>query len=144
METWLDIDQQALPRSGLRITDTCYGTVHSRPRRGRAGLDPQRVELDPHSEIDPYLSDRVTEVLEMRSRILAGVADEDEAAPPAHHLVQAQIFEVAAVGEIRAIALDRVISRARIPQPPAQPDIEQGHDKTDQRRRVISHVWADR
>jgi hypothetical protein len=75
VEARLEVDQQPLTRFSFGIVDSGYGTVDPGPGRSGASIDAQRVELDPDPEVDPYLADRVAEILEMRLGVLTGIAD---------------------------------------------------------------------
>ena len=63
------------------------------------------MEGDPDAEIDVDFSHRIAEILEGEIGIAAGVDDDDEPAAPPHHLVEAEILEMAAVGQIDVAAL---------------------------------------
>jgi hypothetical protein len=56
------------------------------------------LERYPDAEIDINLAHRVAEILEREVAIATGVDDDDEPAAPPHHLVEAKILEMAAVG----------------------------------------------
>src|SRR5205085_11632091 len=63
----------------------------------------QPTEINTDSEIDPDLAYRVAEILELKGLVAAGVADNDESAASADHLVKAEILEVPAVREIDVV-----------------------------------------
>jgi len=58
------------------------------------------IELDWDSKIDPNLAHSLTQIGERTFWIFAGIADDNVVASPKHHLVQAEIFEMPAIGEI--------------------------------------------
>ena len=60
----------------------------------------ERLEIDAHAEIDVDLAHGIAEIGESEVGIAAGVDCHDEAAAPPHHLVDPEILEMAAVGEI--------------------------------------------
>src|SRR5260370_726586 len=89
------------------------------------------------------------------------------AATPLDHFVQAQILEMPAVPQVdvrvlvvrkpesffdersrggmrAAFAPGLFAMYARIPEPAAQPGVEQGHDKSDDRGGIVSHVRTGR
>ena len=67
----------------------------------------QLAEADVDAEIDRDLAHRVAEILEGEFRIAAGIADDDAAAAAPDHLVEPEILEVPAVGEIDVVAVVR-------------------------------------
>ena len=75
-----------------------------RPGRLRAGSaelqGAQFPEGDADAEVEGHLPHGIAQVFEFEILVTAGIDDQDEAAPPADHLVQAEILEMAAVGQI--------------------------------------------
>ena len=69
------------------------------------------VDVDGDAEVDADLADGVAEILEDVLRVGAGVADDDAVAAAQHHLVQAEVLEVPAVGEVDV----RVACRSVLP-----------------------------
>src|SRR6185437_8830342 len=63
-----------------------------------AQLNP--VELDLHAEIDRDLADRIAQILQGTIRVGAGIADNDRPASPADHLIEAEVIEMASVGQV--------------------------------------------
>ena len=64
-------------------------------------------KLDGHAEIDRDLAHRIAEILEAVVRIAPRIADDDAAAAPADHLVEAQVLEMPSVREIDVMAVVR-------------------------------------
>src|SRR6476646_1809055 len=60
----------------------------------------QSPEADWNSQIDLNFTNRVAKILKGEFRIAACIAHNDEPATAAHHLVDAEIFEMTAVGEV--------------------------------------------
>jgi len=60
----------------------------------------QIVEMNADPEIDVNLADGIAKISEFEAGIAAGVDNNDKSTSPPHHLIQAEIFEMAAVGEI--------------------------------------------
>src|SRR5262245_29285269 len=56
--------------------------------------------MDRDTQIDFDLAHSVTQILKLEVRITACVADDDETAAPAHHLVQGKILEMPAIRKI--------------------------------------------
>ena len=127
------------------------------------GVEPNllHVDLDVDAEVGAALLDGVAEILERERAVLPGVARDDEAAAAADQLVDAEVLEVPAVGEIDprvAVGghaeqlVEQLAQRqpgaccrstcreARVAQPPAQPHVEHRHQERQRRRRVIAHV----
>ncbi len=65
-----------------------------------ARLDFELIEIDADAEVDVDLAYRVAQVLEAALGVATGVAHHDETTTAADHLVQAEILEVAAVGQV--------------------------------------------
>ena len=99
----------------------------------------------------------------VRLRILLRVADDDVAAAPAHQLVESEVVEVPAVGEVDEPAARRRLAEqlgeqvpqrerrsrtparilpARIAQPPAEPRVEHRQQERHRSRRVSSRCWG--
>ena len=100
----------------------------------------------------------------VRCRVLLGVAHDDETAPAPHELVESEVLEVAAVGEVHELREARGLARAarrrgtsdantgpgrslgsrpsRIAEPPTEPRIEDGQQERHRTRRVKAHVGA--
>ena len=161
----LDVQNRAdLP---LRIANRphCARRAVVAQRVGRGDLS--NVEVDLHAQVRAALANRVAEILESVAGVGAGIARDDVAATPAHELVDAEVLEVPAVGEIHVAArfvgepedlaqqmeqrdlrsrlLPRVLvalARVRIAHPAAEPDVEDAHQKREGRRAVIAHVGA--
>src|ERR1019366_5708583 len=57
-------------------------------------------EGDLDAEIERHLANRIAEVLEREVLVAAGVDDENEPASAAHHLVEPEVLEVAAVRQV--------------------------------------------
>ena len=55
---------------------------------------------DPDAEIDPDLADGIAKVGQRAVGIAAGIADDDIAAAPPDHLIDAEIFEMTTVQQI--------------------------------------------
>ena len=168
----LDVQQEAVFPAAVRIrvvdrSDRVIRRVGpllaGRPRRQLFHV----LERDPHAKIEGDLADGVAEIVELELRIATGIAHDDQAAAPPHHLVDAEVLEVTAVGQIDVlvrvgrqsehlgqkrpdrnswtVVLIRFLALlSRIAQPPAQPDVEQRHQEGDRRRRVIAHVRTSR
>ena len=123
----------------------------------RAGKDGKLIfKLDRNSQINANLAHRAAEILKLASFVLAGVADDDEAATPQHHFVKPEVFKMAAIGKIhkgliriskserfddraegecwRGASKRLLALRARIAEPPAEPRIKQAQQKSDRRR----------
>src|SRR6185436_1802733 len=97
----LDVDQRAVRHARavhLRVPDAAEGAVARIGRDlGAPRVDPDAVlEVDRDPEVDADLADGIAEVTEVARGIAAGVADQDEPATAAHHLVDAEVVEVAA------------------------------------------------
>ena len=58
------------------------------------------IELDRDPEIDPNLAHGAAQVDEGTGGILARIAHDNEVAASQHHLVEAEIFEMTAIGKI--------------------------------------------
>ena len=103
----------------------------------------------------------IAQVIVGSLRVGTGVATDDVTTTAADQLVDAEVFEVAAIGEVDvSLPLIRlaeelqeqwqgqrraagVPARAvRILDPPAEPGVEQRHDDGEQRRRVVAHIGA--
>jgi hypothetical protein len=114
----LDIKKDAIFATGLAsvrrfVIDGADGMVGNRDARFVAnarGLAPHHfcgrpiaerfktLELNPDAEIDINFSHCVAEILECEIGIFTGVDNDDEATSTAHHLVEAQVFKMAAIG----------------------------------------------
>src|SRR5258708_5649818 len=62
------------------------------------------VDLDIDAHVSAALSNQIAEIPKGQTAILVGVAGNDVAAAAAHQLVNAQVFEVPAVGEVYEVA----------------------------------------
>ena len=63
-------------------------------------LQQLRFDLNVDPQVDPNLTDGVAQIRKRTVRVAAAVADDDIMAAPQHHLVEAQVFEMASVREI--------------------------------------------
>ena len=120
-----------------------------------------QIDLDVHAEVGAAPLDGVAEVLEGDVAVLPGIAGDDEPAAAPHQFVEAQVLEVAAVGEIHPLLVvgrhaeqlvEQLAQRqvgglalphgreARVAQPPAEPDVEDRHQEGQRGRRVVAHV----
>src|SRR5690606_17756930 len=100
-EGGLDVEQGAAAAVGIGdVPDRAAargGAVRARGQRGH-------VDDDVGAEIDPALVYGVAQVGEGACAVGARVGAQDEAAAPAHQLVQAEVLEVAAVGQVHELA----------------------------------------
>ena len=164
-DRWFEVDQHAVLERGVdrRIAD--------RPDREARRLARADVEaggeVDVDAEVDADLPDGVRQIGEGIAAVAAGVAEDDIAAAAEHHLVQAQVLEVTAVGQEhvrigeggpgeqfvderldaecrRRARPGRVAGHAGIAEPDAQPRVEHGQQERHRARRIGAHVRADR
>src|SRR5262249_33987995 len=95
----LEQDEASVARGidpvAARIADG--GPIGAARLRGPGDL---ALPLDLHAEVDADLPQRIAEVLELPAGITARIDDHDRPAPSLDHLVECQVLEVAAVGEI--------------------------------------------
>src|SRR5262249_26056753 len=127
---------------GVTRSDIALGATRLQIRQG--------AETDRHTQVDLDLAHRVTQVLEGKAGVAAGIADNNQTAAAAHHLVDAEVLEMAAVGQVDVLLVlarhaqelgqERAGRRAgtvvpvrhvagwpRIAKPPAESDIEERH-----------------
>ena len=93
----LEVHEHAVLEFGIdrRIPDRADGETR---RLARSDMEAGgKVDVD--AEIDADLPDGVRQIAERVAAVASGVAQDDVAAAAQHHLVQAQVLEVAAVGE---------------------------------------------
>ena len=58
---------------------------------------------DRYAEIDLDLANRIAQIFKLKIAIRIGVDHDDGAAAPQYHLVQPQILEVTAIGELNPL-----------------------------------------
>src|SRR5690348_2743474 len=64
------------------------------------GLNFDTAEINVDAEIYVALAHRIAEILELHVRVAACIDNDDAAAAPPHHLVEAEIIKVPSVGEV--------------------------------------------
>src|SRR5689334_2114922 len=151
---WLDVDQESIAcvRSvHLVVSNLADGTVAA-DLVGITRVNVETVHVDRHSKIDANFADGVSEVFKLAFGIAPRITHDDEAASPQHHLVEAKILEVPAVGEINVIVVivgktegllgnvkggvawggfgvAMVAGWARVSEPGAEPNIAERHQR---------------
>ena len=155
----LEIDEVA--GTAIAVLDAADGAV------GEAVLialllDGLNVELDNGSEVSGTDTDEIAEAAEFEVFVAFGIAGDDDFAAAADEFVDAEIFEVAAVGDVEEEAgfvgeseefAGQVVEAeaesafgpcisAGIGEPPAEAHIEHGEQESDEGRGVVAHVGA--
>ncbi len=97
---------------------------------GACCLERVGVDLDSHAEVDPAETHHVRETVGGRAAVGGGLDGDDVAAAAADQLVDAQVLEMAAVGEVNVIA--------EIVRPAEQLAIEQDDCIADHRRASLA------
>src|SRR5947209_8910989 len=139
------------------------------PRHGAALLfvaqrtNPMVLEDNRNIEVNTDFAQGVAQVLIGEVAVAASIQDHDGPAAPQHHLIKGEVFEVTAVREI--YVLTAVIGETEgfaqqggnggmrprmgkgtltgtpgIAEPGSQTRVQQGHDETRGRRRVVAHA----
>ena len=136
--------------------------------RSRRRLGELVVELDRNAEVDADLAERVAQVVVLAVRVAAAIDDDNQPAPPAHHLVESRgsrsgrrrtgtrtdagrwsgrglpCTSIAVAKRGPGYGPRAHSRRPRVAQPGSEPGVEQRHDEAHDRRRVVPHVRARR
>src|SRR6516162_1306444 len=165
----LDVQQPAGARGGrpgraLRVGDRREAKTRAGHRRAVPRLEFEVKEVDADAEIDVALAHRVAELLEFHVGVATRIDHDDAAATAPHHLIEPEVVEVAAIGEVDPAALVgrrtrellqswrdapkwafASVTLARwIAEPPPETDVEQHQQEADERRGVVTLVGAQR
>ena len=120
-------------------------------------------EFNRDAQVDANLSSGVAQVVEVEGRVRRSIHHDDGGASPQHHLVEAQILKMTAVGEVHPRILvagqpKRLVDErpdgkgrtrlgpepsarlARVGAPDAQARIEQHHNDAQERRGSVAHI----
>ena len=85
----------------MDVTDDRVGTCQT---VGSLHLERASVDLDPDAEIDPAEADQVSQVIVRGITVLSCVERDDVSAAAADQLVNPQVLEMAAIGEMHELS----------------------------------------
>ncbi len=131
----LDIQQHAIlaPPVGGPVLDVARDEAGAQPAAAHRRHDAARVEHDGHMQVRVALADGIAQVFEHELFIAAGVHGHHQPAAPAHQFVQAQVLEMAAVGQVEEVGIG-----VRQPE-----QLGQNAEQTDAGRRTLPVLFLD-